>query len=190
MDKPKFDPTIAAEMMAAASAKLDRGLKARRQALNPTTTKEFAIHCVRALEARIQDLFETGASVQDVLVMLTTALPTIPATELKYALRSISGTPKRLRTSSGQKTPASEVPQERPPAQTSPNSKRENRAQTRPPEPSKPAVSSPTHTIPDLPSWADGSDKRADESDDDYRLRKEVEGPPEARHKFIGEHKT
>ncbi len=42
----------------------------------------------------------------------------------------------------------------------------------------------------ELPPWADGSDKRADESDEDYRLRKNVEGPPEAKRKFIGEHDT
>ena len=40
--------------------------------------------------------------------------------------------------------------------------------------------------FPDLP-WADGSDKRADESDEDYRLRKVAEGPPSAGAKAIGE---
>jgi hypothetical protein len=61
--------------------------------------------------------------------------------------------------------------------------------------PSAPAPAAPTppgtrSRISDLPTWADGSDKRADETDADYRLRKQFEGPPEAKRKFIGEHNT
>ncbi|HOI67593.1 MAG TPA: hypothetical protein PLD03_13435 [Thiomonas arsenitoxydans] len=39
-----------------------------------------------------------------------------------------------------------------------------------------------------LPDWADYSDQRFDESDDDYIFRKALEMPPETQAKFIGEH--
>jgi hypothetical protein len=55
---------------------------------------------------------------------------------------------------------------------------------------SRPDAPHRTATASDLPPWADGSDKRADETDEDYRLRKKIEGPPEAKRKFIGEHNT
>jgi hypothetical protein len=42
----------------------------------------------------------------------------------------------------------------------------------------------------ELPEWADGSDRMAEESEADYILRKHIEGPPEARRKFIGEHNS
>ncbi|OIQ86021.1 hypothetical protein GALL_321190 [mine drainage metagenome] len=45
-------------------------------------------------------------------------------------------------------------------------------------------------TALELPPWANGSDKRDDETDEDYCLRKNLEGPPEAKRKFIGEHNT
>ena len=47
----------------------------------------------------------------------------------------------------------------------------------------------PSTTL-ELPPWANGSDKRDDETDEDYCLRKNLEGPPEAKRKFIGEHNT
>ena len=56
--------------------------------------------------------------------------------------------------------------------------------------PVKVSAAPPGNPLWELPPWADGSDKRADESDEDYRLRKEIEGPPEASRKFIGPHNT
>lgn len=53
--------------------------------------------------------------------------------------------------------------------------------------PPAPVITAKPRDIRNLPSWADGSDKRADESDEDYRLRKEIEGPPSAGFKAIGE---
>ena len=53
--------------------------------------------------------------------------------------------------------------------------------------PPAPVVTAKPRDIHDLPSWADGSDKRDDESDEDYRLRKQLEGPPSAGFKAIGE---
>lgn len=47
----------------------------------------------------------------------------------------------------------------------------------------------PSATL-ELPPWANGSDKRDDETDEDYCLRKNLEGPPEVKRKFIGEHNT
>lgn len=50
----------------------------------------------------------------------------------------------------------------------------------------KPA-SNARERIADLPPWADGSDQEPDESDEEYRVRKIIEGPPEASQKAIGE---
>lgn len=185
MDEAEFDPTTATEMQAAASAKLQALLKAKQEATTATSSKEFAVRCVRGLETTINQLFDIGASAQEVLTHLTETLPTVEIKDLKYALKMLRDRHKKLRG-------FSELPVQKHEQKTSANNLRDR------PKPQKPnstsATSEPnnpaTHAIPDLPVWADGSDKRADESDEDYRLRKEIEGPPEARHKFIGEHKT
>ncbi|OIQ94980.1 hypothetical protein GALL_230830 [mine drainage metagenome] len=53
--------------------------------------------------------------------------------------------------------------------------------------PPAPVITAKPRDIHDLPSWADGSDQRDDESDEDYRLRKQLEGPPSAGFNAIGE---
>jgi hypothetical protein len=53
--------------------------------------------------------------------------------------------------------------------------------------PQAPVIATKLRASHDLPSWADGSDQRNDESDEDYRLRKQLEGPPSAGLKAIGE---
>ena len=154
--KPNFDSETAAALQAAASMKLLVLLKAKQEANKASSSKEFAVRCVRGLEATIHQLFDVGANTQEVLSQLIEALPSIPVDDLRYALKMLRTRNRKLRVSSQPRT-------------------------TAPPPPATGATS-------DLPNWADGSDRRADESDDDYRLRKEIEGPPKARHKFIGEH--
>jgi hypothetical protein len=186
----KFDPTDAEELQATASAKLLQMLKVKRSVKKSSSTREFAVRCVRGLEATIHQLFDAGANTQEVLSQLIEALPSIPADDLRYALRAIGGRTKRLRIHAQTTPPANpgvsdqnrtQEAKSDAPKETKPKSQQRAEA---------PVTPIATSDIPDLPAWADGSDKRADESDDDYRLRKEIEGPPEARHKFIGEHKT
>lgn len=182
-----FDPATARTLQAAAAKKLQALLKAKQKANNAASSREFAVRCVRGLEATVHQLFDVGASSQDILIQLIEALPAISTEDLRHALKAI-GTRKQLRVSS------------QPPAITA-----DAAAANKKPMPhtaSKPAKETIPKSAPvapasapqlitgnaDWPTWADGSDKRADESDDDYRLRKEIEGPPEARRKFIGEH--
>ncbi|WP_031595350.1 hypothetical protein [Ferrovum myxofaciens] len=186
----KFDPTAAEELQVTASTKLLQMLKAKRGAKRSSSTREFAVRCVRGLEATIHQLFEEGTNTQEVLSQLIEALPSIPVDDLRYALRAI-GSRKRLHVSSQPSTAADDT------AASAKNNAPQTGTETRKEKEFKPQSGSaaPTKTNTactnlDLPAWADGSDKRADESDEDYRLRKEIEGPPEARHKFIGEHKT
>lgn len=191
--EPQFDPKTATEMQKNASAKLQTLLKSKQEATTATSNREFAVHCVRGMEATILQLFTIGTSTQEVLTHLTDALPSIPVNDLQYALKKIRVRNKKLRVTSRIQTPT----QEKAALPDKQIAHPETKPKTKPPtkasgdEPATATTNSDlAHAIPDLPTWADGSDKRADESNDDYRLRKEIEGPPEARHKFIGEHKT
>ncbi len=186
----KFDPAAAEKLQATASAKLRQMLKAKRDAKKSASTREFAVRCVRGLEATIHQLFDEGANTQEVLSQLIVALPSIPADDLRYALRAI-GNRKRLRISSPPSTTAADTAAaaKNNATKTVPATRKE--AEFKPqPDSAAPTKSNTVGINPELPTWADGSDKRADESDEDYRFRKEIEGPPEARHKFIGEHDT
>ncbi len=190
-DKSKFDPATATELQAAASMKLSALLKAKQKATDAASSKEFAVRCVRGLESTIHQLFDVGANTQEVLSQLIDALPSIPVDDLRYALRAI-GARKQLRVSSRPQAASANTESTNKEA-TKSQTPIETPIETKPkpqPRAGMPAAPTVTSITLDLPTWADGSDKRTDESDDDYRLRKEIEGPPEARHKFIGEHKT
>lgn len=182
----EFDPATAPALQAVAAKKLQALLKAKQEANKAASSREFAVRCLRGLEATVHQLFDAGASSQDILSQLIDALPDIPADELRYALKMLGGKNKRLRSISAVHTePVT-------PSDSGANEKISLQpiAKKKPPAPADKMSPHPQKPIGDLPAWADGSDKRVDESDEDYRLRKEIEGPPEARHKFIGEHDT
>ncbi len=192
-DKPEFDPVTAADLQAAASVKLQTLLKAKQEANRASSTREFAVRCVRGLETTVHQLFDAGANAQEILLQLIEVLPSIPADDLRYALKATGRRNKRLRVSSGSpislaSPDAESVGQEKIGVRPAPNPAKE--AKTKSPSSTTTSAPKSAAASADLPAWADGSDKRDDESDDDYRLRKEIEGPPEARNKFIGEHKT
>jgi hypothetical protein len=180
VEKTQFDPAQTAELQVAASKKLLALLKAKQEANNASSSREFAVRCVRGLEATIHRLLDIGANTQEVLSQLIEALPSIPADDLRYALKAIGNRNKRLRVSSRSSAPS---------ADAGSTSKGVGRSHV--PKETKPKSQPRAATLTGaLPAWADGTDKRADETDEDYRFRKEIEGPPEARNKFIGEHKT
>ncbi len=178
-DKPEFDPEATSDLLPSTATGLLKLLEKKRAARTASSTREFALRSVRGLEPILQQLFDEGVGTMEVLTFLTSSLPAIPIADMKYALDSLRGRRRRLRvtpiksgaTKAGNE-PAPSNPAE--PVKTKPLI-------------SKPATSRNAQIPADLPSWADGSDQRPDESDEDYRLRKEIEGPPEARHKFIGE---
>lgn len=177
-DQPEFDPEATSDLLPGTASGLLKLLDKKRAARTSASTREFALRSVRGLEPILIQLFDEGVGTMEVLAFLTSSLPPIPPADLKYALDALRGRPRRLRvTPSKAAAKAGSKP--------SPTQPAESKKPTSPTN--RPATNRTANMIADLPSWADGSDKRPDESDDDYRLRKEVEGPPEARRKFIGE---
>jgi len=178
-DKPEFDPEATSHLLPDTASGLLKLLEKKRAARTSASTREFAFRSVRGLEPILHQLFDEGVGTLEVLTFLTSSLPTIPIADMKYALETLRGRRRRLRTQpvkTGSTTDGSEPAPD----------KHAEPVKTKPPT-SKSATNHNTQIPTGLPSWADGSDQRPDETDDDYRLRKEIEGPPEARHKFIGE---
>lgn len=181
-DSP-FDAQAAAAQVPAAAAALLAALKAKRAANAAATAREFALKSVRGLEPVIVDLFDSGATLGEVFNILQQALPAVAPGEMRYALAQtreryrLNAPPARLPSSGKASAPSTSRRAPRPaPAARSPTQ-------------DAPAIrASSAPGIADLPNWADGSDRRSDESDADYALRKNLEGPPEARRKFIDDH--
>ena len=178
-DTPKFNPVAASRQVANSSEKLHEMLKAKQAAKNSASTRDFAVKTIRGLEPLIQQLLDADATINEILTQLVSTLPSIPAEDLRYAL-NILRSRKKLRMAASESTP---IPQSAAAAQAAKKPEKKTSLPT-----AKTPASSDASLPSDLPVWADGSDRMADESDDDYRLRKEIEGPPEARQKFIGEH--
>ncbi|MEW6560883.1 MAG: hypothetical protein ACOY3P_21000 [Planctomycetota bacterium] len=181
-DSP-FDAQAAAAQVPAAAAALLAALKAKRAANAAATAREFALKSVRGLEPVIVDLFDSGATLGEVFNILQQALPAVAPAEMRYALAQtreryrLNALPARLPSSDKASAPAA--------SRRAPRHARAARSPTQ----DAPAIrASCAPGIADLPSWADGSDRRPDESDADYALRKNLEGPPEARRKFIDDH--
>ena len=180
-DSP-FDAQAAAAQVPAAAAALLAALKAKRAANAAATAREFALKSVRGLEPVIVDLFDSGATLGEVLNILQQALPAVAPVDMRYALAQ---TRERYRLNT---LPAKHSPSGQPAAPTSrraPRSVLPAQPQARGAPASR---ASPALEIAGLPDWADGSDRRPDESDVDYALRKNLEGSPEASRKFIDDH--
>jgi len=188
-DKPAepFDARAASAQVPAAEAALLALIKARREAAAAETARQFAVKSVRGLEPLILDLFDTGASPNVVLNILQQSLPAVAPAELRYALAQVR---ERYRLNTASAPPPSATRQGTPkPSGTAPVSNRPVPKSIRPTAPATQQTQSvSTTTIPGLPDWADGSDRRDDESQADYALRKHLEGPPEAKRKFIDGH--
>ena len=182
-DKPdkaqEFDRDAALEGMARFDELLHRATRNARAAQEAESSRSFATRAVAAREAGIRNAIASGISARSLENALAEALPNIPRADLHFAMQKLleklqgraTERPKPVPNKSKGTPPAKEPAKGR-------------QATSRPDAPHR------TATASDLPPWADGSDKRADESDEDYRLRKEIEGPPEAKRKFIGEHNT
>lgn len=182
-DKPdkaqEFDRDAALEGMARFDELLHRATRNARAAQEAESARSFATRAVAAREAGIRDAIASGISARSLENAMAESLPNIPRADLHFAMQKLleklqgraTERPKPVPGKNKAASPAKEPPKVR-------------QATSRPDTPPR------TVTISDLPPWADGSDQRADESDEDYRLRKEIEGPPEAKRKFIGEHNT
>ncbi|BAP87293.1 uncharacterized protein E1O_01620 [Burkholderiales bacterium GJ-E10] len=191
-DAPPFVAPGAAAQAAAAKA-LFAALKAKRAANAAATAREFAIKSVRGLRPVILDLFDSGATTEEVLAILQQALPTIAPEDMQFAL---SKTRDRHRLNKPTAAPPRAAPGSAPtirPAPTqAPAAKRPAPPASGATQPGATNSASPAGSAIaalglTLPPWADGSDKLPTESDEDYVLRKNLETPPDHRRKFIGE---
>ncbi|MGB6450330.1 MAG: hypothetical protein WBE92_06230 [Steroidobacteraceae bacterium] len=153
-------------MQAQRRAATDR-LLARLKALDGThaaqTPRAYAQRYVRQQEALILGLLNAWVGTEEILTDLAPALSSIPTAEFRHAIAQLRDRQRKQIGASPATAPA------RP-------------AAAQPPGASDQAPSGPTASTPSAP------DRRADESDEDYRLRKALEGPPDQSRQFIGEH--
>ncbi|BAP88354.1 uncharacterized protein E1O_12230 [Burkholderiales bacterium GJ-E10] len=191
-DAPFVAPGAAAQ--AAASKALFAALKAKRAANAAKTAREYAIKSVLGMEHVILDLFDSGGTTEEVIALLQQELPTIAPAELRYALsrvharhrvRTISAAAPVSPPASGSAPASRPAPAKRPAPASPPAS---GAAQPTAATGASPAGSAIAALGLTMPAWADGSDQLPTESDEDYVLRKNLEGPPGDRRKFIGEH--
>ncbi|MDA8257286.1 MAG: hypothetical protein M0Z99_16940 [Betaproteobacteria bacterium] len=192
-DAPFVAPGAAAQ--AAAAKALFAALKAKRAANAAATAREFAIKSVRGMRPVILDLFDSGATTEEVLAILQQTLPTIAPEDMQFALsktrdrhrlNKLAAAPPRTAPGSA---PASRSAPPQAPAAKRPSSAplASGAAQPAATSSASPAGSAIAALGLTLPPWADGSDKLSTESDEDYVLRKNLETPPDHRRKFIGE---
>jgi hypothetical protein len=146
---------------------------------------------IRSLEPILQQAFDDGLTIPEIIVVLENQFPNSTRSDLKYALNNMRDRQKRIRFNLSREVPAKEDA-----TQTVAPTPATNKGASRVSKPAAPENSTrvaPKYGKFELPAWADGSDKRADETDEDYRFRKEIEGPPEANsnslaNNFNGEH--
>lgn len=141
-------------------------LLARLKALDGTraaqTPRAYAQRYVRQQEALILGLLNAGVGTEEILTDLALAFSSIRTAEFRHAIA-------QLRDRQRKQIGAS-------PATTSART-----GSAPPPRTSSEAPPGSTASAPSAP------DRRPDESDEDYRLRKALEGPPNQSRQFIGE---
>ena len=173
---------------------------ARARAEQASNPRQFALNSLLAIEDDLFALFDSGETPAEILAYLKQSMPNVPVADLRRALQTI----RQRRVRSGLSSAPLPIQSDTRSAPPGPGKAvQTHKAAVAAPAPTaiksppvkRPALrvrSGPTSGVPglELPDWADGSDRMPDESEADYILRKNIEGPPEARRKFIGEHNT
>ena len=142
-------------------------LLARLKAIDATqdaqTPRAYASRYIREQEPVILRLLDAGVGTDEILTDLAMSFPSIPKTDLRHAIAQLRD--RRRKQTGTSTTTSGRVHGFTPP-------------------------SAPNDATPIRPPANDGrpvSDRRPDESDEDYRLRKALEGSDDRR-QFIGEH--
>jgi hypothetical protein len=125
------------------------------------TPRAYAQRYVRQQEALILGLLNAGVGTEEILTDLALAFSSIPTAEFRHAIAQLRDR-QRKQIGASPTTPAAR-PASAPPPRAS-------------------SESGPAASAPSAP------DRRPDESDEDYRLRKALEGAPDQSRQFIGEH--
>jgi hypothetical protein len=168
--------------MAGFDALLNQASKKVEAAKVAESTRSLATKIIASRENDIATALANGLPLSTVESFLVQALPQFSLADIRYGLNRLRRALQPSRARSGARPGPTPAPA---PAQTAVKRAAAGRG-----GPGALDGNRQSAGIPDLPTWADGSDKRADETDADYRLRKQFEGPPEAKRKFIGEHNT
>ena len=207
-DAQAFDRDAAIRQLRQAEAELRelvrrkrKAAQARARAEQASDPRDFAVNSLLAMEGELVAMFDSGESPAEVLAYLQQIMPGVPSADLRHALKILRQRNKRadLNVSATRQAQAGPGARGDAPAQSKPAPKVVEPGQV---QPVARRSAAPTSTQPpsgaaaagvaglELPEWADGSDRMAEESEADYILRKHIEGPPEARRKFIGEHNS
>ena len=159
---PLDHSTIQAERRVATERLLAR-LKAIDATQDAQTPRAYASRYIREQEPVILRLLNAGIGVDEILADLAMSFPSIPKADLRHAIAQLRD---RRRKQTGTSTTTSGQAHR----QTQPLAPNNATAAPRPANTGRPV-----------------SDRRPDESDEDYRLRKALEGSDDRR-QFIGEH--
>jgi hypothetical protein len=178
-----------------------KAAQARARAEAARDPREFAVNSLLAMEDALFAMFDSGETLAEVLAYLVRSMPDVAAADLRHALKvararrlragfnapSSAPAPAQVKATSAPPAPSKAAPKTGEASQVKPAVKRAA-APTSAASPSGATGASVAGL--ELPDWADGSDRMTEESEADYILRKHIEGPPEARRKFIGEHNS
>ena len=146
-----------------ATLRLLARLKAIDSTLDVQTARAYASRYIREQEPLIRRLLDAGVGVEEVLADLAISFPSIPKSDLRYAIAQLRDR-RRKQTGTAAAARAKALA-------TEPQSVRGESAQARA------SVNPVAEPLP----------QRPDESDEDYRLRQSLEGPADMRAQFIGE---
>ena len=161
-------------------ALLDQASKKVQAAMAAESSRSVATKIIASRSNVIAAALANGLEISVIERFLVQMLPQFELADIRYGLSQLRRALQPSRAPGGAKISQAPTPK---------HNTVKTVAQARQPLPASDG-SRTAVAISDLPAWADGSDKRDDETDDDYRMRTHMEGPPEAKRKFIGEHNT
>jgi hypothetical protein len=160
---PPFDPsTMQAERRVATDRLLAR-LKVIEVKQDAQTLRAYACRYVREQEPVILRLLDAGVGTEEILADLAISFQSIPKADLRYAIAQLRDRRRKQLAST-------------------PTGFARGAAPIRQGETGD--IARPLREASSVPP---AGDRRPDESDEDYRLRKALEGPDGERRRFIGE---
>lgn len=161
---PRFDPsTIHAERKIATDRLLAR-LKVIEVKQDAQTLRAYASRYVREQEPVILRLLHAGVGTEEILADLAISFQSIPKADLRYAIAQLRDRRRKQLGSTATGSARGHAPIR---ILESDGAGR---------------------LLPATNGAPPASDRRSDESDEDYRLRKSLEGTDDQRQQFIGEH--
>lgn len=159
--RPALDQSTMQTERRATTDRLLARLKALDGSSGTLTARAYAGRYVREQESLLLRLLGSGVGIDEILTDLAVSFPSIPASDWRRAIA-------QLRDRRRKYLAASATLPEVAPARTMPSDAQD----TPDPEPATPANT---------------ADRRPDETEEDYRLRKALEAPSDLRPRFIGE---